>query len=144
MGISIQLLTDRLVALPWLDKVAASLHRTFDPLLGENGPALVKDALNGTWLGHPVHPALTDIPVGCWTSSMILDIAGAQRGADITLKVGTIGALSAAITGAAQWQDLQEMKAPRRLGALHAVLNVTATGCYAASWVLRNKGFRPA
>jgi nitrite reductase/ring-hydroxylating ferredoxin subunit/uncharacterized membrane protein len=144
MALSIQMLSDRLAALPWLDQAAGVLHQAFDPLLGEKGPEVVKDALNGTWLGHPLHPALTDIPVGCWTSSMILDIAGVEKGADITLKVGTIGALSAAITGAAQWQDLQELEAPRRLGALHAVLNIAATGCYAISWVLRSNGSRPA
>lgn len=144
MAFSLQMLSDRLAALSWLDQPAAGLHRAFDPLLGEKGPAVLKDALYGTWLGHPLHPSITDVPVGCWTSSMILDIAGMEKGSDILLKAGTLGALAAAITGAAQWQDLQNLEAPRRLGALHAVLNIAATGCYAVSWVLRSNGSRPA
>lgn len=144
MALSLQMLSDRLAALPGLDQAAGTLHKVYDPLLGEQGPAIVKDALNGTWLGHPLHPSLTDVPIGCWTSSMILDIARMEKGADLLLKAGTLGALAAAITGAAQWQDLQNLEAPRRLGALHAMLNITATGCYALSWVLRSNGSRPA
>ena len=132
------------VAMPWLDKPAAALHRAYEPVLGEHGIPLLKDALYGTWLGHPLHPAVTDVPIGCWTSSLILDIAGMEKGADITLKAGTIGALGAAVTGVAQWQDLQNLEEPRRLGTLHAMLNITATALYAASWVLRNRGARPA
>lgn len=143
MAISIRTFSDRLAELPWLDKLADRLRTVFDPVLGEKGPAGLKDALNGTWLGHPLHPAMTDIPIGCWTSSLILDIAGMEKGSDILLKAGTIGALGTAATGAAQWQDLHE-EAPKRLGALHAVLNVTATGLYGISWVLRSNGSRPA
>lgn len=143
MAISIRTFSDRLAELPWLDKLADRLRTVFDPVLGKKGPAGLKDALNGTWLGHPLHPAMTDIPIGCWTSSLILDIAGMEKGSDILLKAGTIGALGTAATGAAQWQDLHE-EAPKRLGALHAVLNVTATGLYGISWVLRSNGSRPA
>lgn len=143
MAISIRTFSDRLAELPWLDTLADRLRAAYDPVLGEKGPAGLKDALNGTWLGHPLHPAMTDIPIGCWTSSLILDIAGMKKGSDILLKAGTIGALGTAATGAAQWQDLHE-EAPKRLGALHAVLNVTATGLYGISWVLRSNGLRPA
>lgn len=142
MAISIRTLPDRLAELAWLDKVAGNMRKVSDPVLGQNGPAGLKDALNGTWLGHPLHPAMTDVPIGCWTSSLILDIAGVEKGADILLKAGTLGALGAAATGAAQWQDLND-EAPKRLGALHAMLNVTATSLYGISWVLRSNGSRP-
>ena len=33
------------------------------------------DVLSGTWLGHPLHPALSDLPIGFWTSSFVLDLA---------------------------------------------------------------------
>jgi nitrite reductase/ring-hydroxylating ferredoxin subunit/uncharacterized membrane protein len=138
-------LTERLsTTMPWLDKPASALHSAFDPVFGERGIPLLKDALYGTWLGHPLHPAVTDVPVGCWTSSLILDIAGMEKGADITLKVGTIGALGAALTGVAQWHDVQNLEEPRRLGTLHAMLNITATTLYVASWILRSRGARPA
>ncbi len=142
---TISQLTERLsTAMPWLDKPAAALHKVYEPVFGERGIPILKDALYGTWLGHPLHPAVTDVPIGCWTSSLILDIAGMEKGADITLKVGTISALGAALTGVAQWHDLQNLEEPRRLGTLHAMLNITATALYAASWVLRARGARPA
>lgn len=142
---NISQLTERLsTAMPWLDKPAAMLHQAYEPVFGEHGLPMLKDALYGTWLGHPLHPAVTDVPIGCWTSSLILDLAGMEKGADLTLKAGTIGALGAALTGVAQWQDLQNLEEPRRLGALHAMLNITATALYGASWVLRSRGARPA
>ncbi|HYJ13568.1 MAG TPA: Rieske 2Fe-2S domain-containing protein, partial [Thermomicrobiales bacterium] len=67
-----------------------------------------------------------------------------QRGADLTLKLGTVSALGAAVTGYAQWHDLQEMEEPRRIGTMHAMLNVAATGSYALSWFLRDTGHRRA
>ncbi len=136
-------LSEHLVtALPWLDDVAETMHAAWNPLFGPDGPATIKDALYGTWLGHPLHPVMTDLPIGFWTSSAVLDAAGMDRGADITLKLGTVSALATAVTGYAQWHDLQNLEAPRRLGALHAMLNIAATACYGASWVLRNKGER--
>jgi nitrite reductase/ring-hydroxylating ferredoxin subunit/uncharacterized membrane protein len=137
--------SDRLVdSLPGLDKAASTLHAAFDPLLGAKGIPLVKDALYGTWLGHPLHPVMTDIPIGFWTSSMVLDVAGRKKSADLMLKLGTVSALGTALSGMAQWHDLQEMKAPRRLGALHAILNVAATASYGVSWLLRDQKSRQA
>lgn len=138
-------LSDRLVAaMPWLDKPAAKMHAAWEPLLGPNGPATIKDALYGTWLGHPLHPALTDLPIGFWASSAALDAVGMERSADITLKLGTVSALASAVTGYAQWHDVQNLEAPRRLGALHAMLNVAATSLYGVSWLLRVRGDRGA
>jgi nitrite reductase/ring-hydroxylating ferredoxin subunit/uncharacterized membrane protein len=138
-------LSDRLVSgLPWLDGVAGKMQAALSPVLGEDGPPTLKDALYGTWLGHPLHPMMTDLPIGFWTSSAVLDLAGKERASDLMLGIGTVSALGAAATGFAQWYDLQEMKAPRRLGALHAVLNVGATTCYAVSWLLRSRDRRGA
>jgi nitrite reductase/ring-hydroxylating ferredoxin subunit/uncharacterized membrane protein len=138
-------LTDRLApSLTWLDKPAKVLHKAFDPVLGPNGVPIVKDALYGTWLGHPLHPMMTDLPIGFWTSSFVLDVVGKKKAADLMLKLGTVSAVGTAVTGVAQWQDLQEMKEPRRLGMLHALLNVAATSCYGMSWVLRGRKERGA
>ncbi|MDQ3654667.1 MAG: hypothetical protein M3457_06270, partial [Chloroflexota bacterium] len=129
-------LSEHLVtALPWLDDVAEKMHAAWNPLFGADGPSAVKDALYGTWLGHPLHPVMTDLPIGFWTTSAALDAAGMERGADLTLKLGTVSALATAVTGYAQWHDLQNLESPRRLGALHAMLNASATACYGASWV---------
>jgi nitrite reductase/ring-hydroxylating ferredoxin subunit/uncharacterized membrane protein len=120
------------------------MQKLYEPFLGPNAPAAIKDGLYGVWLGHPLHPAVVLLPIGCWTSSLLLDAAGMEEAADLTLKVGTVGALAAAATGAAQWQDTQEMENPRRVGTLHAILNTVAAGLYGASWVCRSKGARPA
>lgn len=129
-------------SMPSLDLSAKVLHRVTEPLLGEKSPAGLKDLLYGTWLGHPLHPVMTDIPIGGWTTSVVLDIFGMEKGSDIALKFGTIGAVGTAVTGAAQWFDLQNEEEPRRLGALHATLNSAALGFYVASWVLRDRGHR--
>jgi nitrite reductase/ring-hydroxylating ferredoxin subunit/uncharacterized membrane protein len=130
--------------MPWLDQPASVLKQVTEPLLGANAPKALKDVLYGTWLGHPLHPAITDVPVGSWTATAVLDMTGYERAADVTLKLGVLGAVGSAVTGAAQWFDLQEMEEPRRLGALHASLNTAALGLYVASWMLRDRGQREA
>lgn len=142
---SIADLSDRITAAcPWLDTPARALHAAFDPLLGEDGIPAVKDALYGTWLGHPLHPVMTDLPIGFWTSSIVFDAVDQDEAADLMLKLGTVSALGTAVSGVAQWHDLQEMESPRRLGALHALLNVSATACYGLSWLLRDRDEREA
>jgi nitrite reductase/ring-hydroxylating ferredoxin subunit len=73
---------------------------------------------------------------------MVFDLMGEERAADLTLGLGLVGAAGAAVTGAAQWQDATNEEAPRRLGALHALLNVAATGLMAGSWLMRQQGRR--
>lgn len=131
-------------SMPWLDTTAAVLKQVSEPLVGPNAPKPLKDALYGTWLGHPLHPAVTDVPVGAWTATAVFDVLGYERAADASLKLGVLGALGSAVTGVAQWYDLQEMKEPRRLGALHASLNTAALSLYLASWALRGNGSRGA
>ena len=144
--LSIRTLSDTLTTAtaPWLDRTAERIHAVWDPLLGAEGPTPLKNALYGTWLGHPLHPAVTDVPIGLWAASALLDAAGMERGADITLKAGTLSAVAAAVTGVAQWHDLQNDEGPRRLGTLHATLNAGATTLYGLSWVLRDAGSRKA
>lgn len=136
---------DRLMdALPWLDAAARTLHSALAPVLGPSGNRPVKDALYGTWLGHPLHPALVSLPLGFWTSTTVLDLTGMKRGADLTLRLGVLSALGAVASGAAQWQDTQELVKPRRLGVLHAALNTAALALYGTSWWLRARGSRTA
>ena len=62
--------TGQLEALDAPAKRVASVVRSLLP----GGP--VKDALSGTLLGHPAHPLLTDVPIGSWTSAVMLDWIG--------------------------------------------------------------------
>jgi nitrite reductase/ring-hydroxylating ferredoxin subunit/uncharacterized membrane protein len=128
--------------LPWLDGVATTMEHMFAPVLGEDAPRGPRDLLYGTWLGHPLHAAVVTVPVGSWTAMMIFDLMGEERAADLSLGLGLASAGVAAVTGAAQWQDATSQQGPRRLGALHALLNVAATTLMAGSWVLRKQGQR--
>src|SRR5260370_8198870 len=92
----------------WLDKLATPLQNWLLKLFGQPGEPnrKIKDLLNGTWLGHALHPVLTDVPIGCWTSTALLDLVwlgnadeGIARGADITLMFGLLGATGAVVTG---------------------------------------------
>jgi nitrite reductase/ring-hydroxylating ferredoxin subunit/uncharacterized membrane protein len=128
--------------MPWLDTVAATMQQAFEPVLGQDAPRGPRDFLYGTWLGHSLHAAVITVPVGAWSASMVFDLLGEERAADLTLGLGLVGAAGAAVTGPAQWQDATNDEAPRRLGALHALLNVAATGLMAGSWLLRRQGRR--
>ncbi|MBW3631386.1 MAG: Rieske 2Fe-2S domain-containing protein, partial [Chloroflexi bacterium] len=129
-------------SMPWLDGVAATMEQAFEPLLGQEAPRGPRDFLYGTWLGHSLHAAVIPVPVGAWSATMLFDLMGEERAADLTLGLGLVGAVGAAVTGAAQWQDTTNQEAPRRLGALHALLNVAATGLMAGSWLMRRQGQR--
>jgi nitrite reductase/ring-hydroxylating ferredoxin subunit/uncharacterized membrane protein len=117
--------------------------------LTAGGGQPLNDFLNGVWLGHPLHPVLTDIPLGAWTVTAALDALeeinghdGLGRGADAALKIGLVGALAAAVAGMADWQHLDGQ--PRRVGLMHALLNTTAAALYGRSWQLRNRHQRRA
>jgi nitrite reductase/ring-hydroxylating ferredoxin subunit/uncharacterized membrane protein len=105
----------------------------------------VKDALSGTWLGHALHPLLTDTVIGTWTSALILDLAGGRDAgaADRLVAAGVLFALPTAATGSVDWADSEPGNdGVRRVGALHAVGNVTALGLQVASLRARRRGAR--
>ena len=109
----------------------------------------VKNMLHGTWLGHPLHPALTDVPLGAWTAAFALDamesISGRKElgaGADVAITVGLVGAAGAAVTGLTDWSETYGRA--RKVGLLHGLLNGGATALYATSLVLRRKKKRNA
>ncbi len=94
----------------------------------------LKDLLSGTWIGHPLHPLLTDLPIGFWTSAFTLDLVGGKRGRRAATQLvawGVVSAVPTALSGAADWGDTTG--APRRIGLLHAAANTTALACYTAS-----------
>ena len=100
-----------------------------------------KNALHGVWLGHPLHPAITDIPVGSWTVAAALDMlemrgdSRYQAGADAAVMLGLLGAIPAALSGMTDWSDIQGK--PQRVGAMHGILNVGAAAMYAGSYAAR-------
>ena len=136
---------------PWLDAVGKPLSEAVRALFANAGPAgqTAKNALHGVWLGHPLHPVFTDIPIGAWTTALAFDAREATSGdrsygraADFALGVGLLGAVGAAVTGLNDWSETDGRS--RRLGLLHGLMNVTATALVATSYALRRTGSRSA
>ena len=104
----------------------------------------VKDALSGTPLGHAIHPLFTDIPIGTWTASTLLDVVGgrdSRPASERLIAIGVLAAAPTAATGLNDWADTTPASdSVRRIGAVHAVANVAALGLYAASWAARRRG----
>ncbi|MGW1772077.1 DUF2231 domain-containing protein [Streptomyces sp. NPDC002104] len=99
----------------------------------------VRDLLRGRPLGHPVHPVLVQVPIGCWLSASVLDaVPGARHAATTLTAVGLAGVAPAAVAGWADWADLPPEQA--RVGLAHAVANVAAVACYTASLTARLRG----
>src|SRR5690242_3215331 len=126
------------------------IQKAIDKALYANGnPAAQKarNFLNGTWLGEPLHVALKDVPIGAWTVAMVFDALEMINSrhefalaADTSIGIGLAGAAGAAITGLADWSDVDPPA--RRLGLIHGLLNIGATALFATSLILRKKKAR--
>jgi nitrite reductase/ring-hydroxylating ferredoxin subunit len=136
---------------PWLDSVAAPLSEGVRGLFKNagDGGQTVKNALHGVWLGHPLHPVITDVPIGAWTTALALDAREAMSGdpaygkaADFAICVGLVAAVGAAITGLTDWSETEGRS--RRVGLLHGLLNLSATALLTTSYALRQSGSRAA
>ncbi|MFE9105608.1 Rieske 2Fe-2S domain-containing protein [Actinomadura geliboluensis] len=106
-------------------------------------PRPVRNTLSGTNLGHPLHPSLTDVPIGAWTMAALLDAAGgrdAEPSADLLIGTGIAAAVPTALTGLNDWSDT--LGKERRVGLVHALGNSAALSLYIASVITRMKGDR--
>jgi len=121
-----------------LDAVASALAR---PARVVGGPD-ARRVLGGEWLGHALHPFLTDLPLGCWISAGLLDLLSGRRArtsAQRLVGLGILFALPAATTGLSDW-SAESTPEVKRVGALHAALNGAALASYVWSWSLRRRG----
>jgi nitrite reductase/ring-hydroxylating ferredoxin subunit len=128
----------------FLDRIAdaSTFDKAIEParrvVLSALSPPALKDFLHGTWLGHPLHPVLVQVPVGSWLSAGLLDAVPPLRpAATAMIGTGVVAAVPTALAGAADWSE--EDSGVRRLGALHALLNVAALGLYVGSLVARGR-----
>src|SRR5438105_9531268 len=96
----------------WLKPVETVLGAVADTTFNKLMPfsQKVRNFLHGTWLGHPLHPVLTDVPIGAWTAAATLDAYELSTGdetfapgADIAVGVGLLGAVGAAMSGLNDW-----------------------------------------
>ena len=135
-------------ALPLLDDIAEEVQPKVQEAVDAGGTT-VRNVLDGVWLEAPLHPALTDVPVGAWTAALVfdgLDVATGKEpirhAADASLVFGTLAAFGAAVTGLSDWRYLSG--GSRRMGVAHGLLNTLGLVLSIVSLVLRATGRRNA
>ena len=135
-------------ALPFLDDIADGVQPKVQDAVDAGGTT-ARNVLDGVWLEAPLHPVLTDVPVGSWTAALVfdgLDVATGKKSvrhaADASLVFGTLGALGAAVTGLSDWRYLSG--GSRRMGVAHALLNTVGLVLSIVSLIMRATGRRNA
>ena len=130
-----------LATLEMLDTPAKKLGKT---VRGVIKPGPLKNALSGSWLGHALHPLLTDVTIGSFTSAVALDWLGgddSEAAAQRLIGLGLLSALPTVSSGYSDWADTEVANdAARRIGIVHGAGNFTAASLFAASWLARRRG----
>jgi uncharacterized membrane protein len=137
---------------PLLVEAALRLEQmeALDPLvegIGHSAASLVRnkqlaDVLHGRFMGHALHPLLTDVPIGTWTSAFVLDLIGGRKSRPAATRLigtGILAAVPTAVTGLAEFAATTD-QAARRVGVVHAVGNNVALGLYVLSFRARRRG----
>lgn len=136
----LQELVGRIEELEAVDKLCRPIAGLVGRATAADG---VKNALSGTWLGHRLHPSLTDLPIGAWTMAAVLDWTAGRPGAKVARRLvglGVLAALPAAATGASDWSDTYG--AEQRLGVVHGLSAATAALLHSCSYLARRRGQR--
>ena len=124
------------------DERLDSLVGAIDPLAKKANAGALGPVLRGDWLGHALHPALTDIPLGCWLAAGVLDVVGGRGSRPAATRLLGLGLLAVPPTvasGLAEFGTIDE-RAVRRIGAAHAIGNAGATLMHLLSWRARRRG----
>ena len=138
--------------LPFLGSPAVLAERieraqALDPLVRRLSDTVVRalpagsrtDTLHGVPFGQPAHPALVQVPLGCWTSAVLLDLfRGTGRASGLLIAAGVAGSAPAAATGLADWSALHRDQ--QRVGLVHAVCQASAATLFACSLAARAAG----
>jgi nitrite reductase/ring-hydroxylating ferredoxin subunit/uncharacterized membrane protein len=136
-----EVIADRIEQIEALDGPAEKLQELVKKVVPDD--SRLKDLLSGTWLGHPVHPMLTDVVVGCWTSAFLLDLVpsrATRAASDRLIGLGLVAGVPTAAAGLSDWADV--FGGIRRSGAVHALGNTTALALYSMSYLARKRGHR--
>ncbi len=135
-------LSERIAAIAALDEPAATIAKKIRDVMPAGGG--IKDVLSGVQLGHALHPLMTDLPIGAWTSATILDLVGGESSRPAAQKLVGIGLAAAAPTAWTGWSDWADTEpgnpTVRRLGIVHAAANGTAALLYGLSLAARRRG----
>ena len=129
-------LAERIERAPVLDRPVRLLS---DAVVRALPPGRRTDALHGVPFGQPAHPALVRMPLGCWTSAVLLDLfRGSERASGTLVAAGLAAALPSAATGLADWSALHRHQ--QRVGLVHAISQAGATTLFGASLLARATG----
>jgi nitrite reductase/ring-hydroxylating ferredoxin subunit/uncharacterized membrane protein len=131
----------------WLKPAEERLQQFIHKAFQLRGGRQAKNFLHGTWIGHPLHVILTDIPIGAWTTAIVFDALDSMStrreyrvAADTAVSLGLVGAVGAAAAGLTDWQDIDPPA--RRVGLVHGLLNVASVVLYGSSLLARRRGSR--
>ena len=117
----------------WARPFGDWLHGLVDAIYGRMVP--IRSFFNGTWLGHPLHPVLTDVPIGALFLVIVLDLLGQPTGADVALVLGVLAMLGAAIVGFADYSVTDGTARVR--ATVHSTVMIVALVVYLVSLGLR-------
>lgn len=126
-----------------LDPLSSAVHALASVVLR---PRALRHAVDGSGLGHPMHPALVVLPIGSWTSAALLDAMGPRRNERAVRALTIAGLVSAVPTVASGLSDFEDIDDPRaaRVASIHMVANATGAACQIASLTARRRGARMA
>ncbi|HWC85257.1 MAG TPA: Rieske (2Fe-2S) protein [Solirubrobacteraceae bacterium] len=133
-------LLDNVQSADQLDGIAAPVAK----LVGRaTQSTAIKNALSGTWLGHQLHPLLTDLTIGAWIGVPVVDALGGAESARTARLLTGLGILSAVPTAASGLSDWSDTYGPdMRVGLVHALGNVTGVALQVSSYIARRRGRR--
>jgi len=134
--------------LGWLRTLSDWLTGALGPFRERHQDNLALELLHGgRWVGHPLHPALSDLPIGLWAGAVVLDATDRdpppRQGFDpvgMLSAAGILAACAAALTGLSDWAVSSDQD--RRVGLFHGILNTAALGIQTASLGARMAGHR--
>ena len=136
-------LTDAVESLSALDGIGKKVGKT---VRSSVSPGKLKDGLSGTWLGHSLHPLLTDVVIGSFLSATLLDLLGGDDDGSAANRLTSVGIAAygpTALTGINDWADSEPADdGVRRVGIVHAVTNSAALTLYTTAMLARRKGNR--
>jgi nitrite reductase/ring-hydroxylating ferredoxin subunit/uncharacterized membrane protein len=118
----------------WSKPLGDFNHRWLSALFHPIRP--IQNFLNGTWLGHPVHAVVTDVPIGALTVSIVADLIGQPIVADVSLVLGVLAMIASAVTGAADYTEVDGNARSR--ATVHSVIMVASLVVYAISLLIRS------
>lgn len=121
--------------------IARGIQRPLNTIFVDGPLRSLKDFANGTWLEHPLHPLLTDVPVGAWTVTLLLYVAvlffgirGIGIAIGLAMGLGILAALAAIATGLMDWMDVDPTELS--VGLVHGIINITGTILFVVSWLM--------